>query len=68
MTTLAPRLTKHALEGEYSTVILPDGIIETLLFHKDGTTIARRTYSIGKTHTDHIASIQAELEEQEARA
>lgn len=51
-------------EGDYSTIRLADGTIETVLFGKDGEPLAtRRTYiSYVEIQRQHIREIRAELE------
>lgn len=52
-------------EGEYSTIRLADGSIETVLFNWQGKRIAGpvRTYqSITYIQREHIRTIQTELE------
>lgn len=57
-------ITAREPEGEYSTIRLADGTIETVLFSKDWKVIAtRRTYiSYVEIQRQHIREIRAELE------
>lgn len=56
-------LITHRSGGEYSTVILPDGVIETVWFDNDGSSqIVGRTYPQNKAAAAeaHIRAYEAE--------
>ncbi len=56
-----PILTRRP-SGEYSTVVLPDGSIETLFFPDDGSesVLVGRTLSLGAIAKRHIAEYEAD--------
>lgn len=55
-------ITKRVLGGEYSTIITPDGIIETLFFGDDGT--SRLVNRIGIKHLA-LEDIEADMNNKE---
>lgn len=56
-------ITAQEPEGVYSTTRFPDGMVETILFRNDGTTVGpvRNYQGISEIQREHIRKIQTEI-------